>query len=186
MDESAQIKCGYCGWLMSNYCQNIYEHECFQGYDENEHLLSIDENAVAILVRKEEEDQDSFANSNEEFNERLIMAVLDRPSLYDFRINVKERSKIKKSSLWEEIRNILGGDRSIKDLQKRWKYLRDCYMRSKRKMKEYVPSGSAASASANLKSNFKFFELMKPLDDTFQTKLTVSTLSRQVEESSSK
>jgi hypothetical protein len=57
---------------------------------------------------------------------------------------------------------------SIKKLQNKWKYHRDCYMRAKKKIKQYVPSGSSAS-SANLKSSYRFFEIMRPLDDTFQT-----------------
>lgn len=36
------------------------------------------------------------------------MAVLDR-SLYNHRLNIKERSRLKKSVLWEEIKNIVGG-----------------------------------------------------------------------------
>ncbi|KMQ85035.1 hypothetical protein RF55_16685 [Lasius niger] len=75
------------------------------------------------------------------------------------------------------------GDKSIKDLQKRWKYHRDCYIRAKRKLKEYVPSGSAATSSANIKCSYKFYELMRPLDDALETKSTVSSLSDKDEES---
>lgn len=37
------------------------------------------------------------------------MEVINRPSLYDFRLNIKERTKLKKSALWEEVRNTIGG-----------------------------------------------------------------------------
>jgi len=57
---------------------------------------------------------------------------------------------------------------NIKELQKRWKYHRDCYIRARKKVKQYVPSGSAAT-STNLKSSYRFFELMRTLDDTLQT-----------------
>lgn len=55
---------------------------------------------------------------------------------------------------------------SIEELQKKWKY-RDCYIRARKKMKTYVPSGSGALPS-NFKSSYRYFELMKPLDDTLQ------------------
>ncbi|KYN04955.1 hypothetical protein ALC62_04165, partial [Cyphomyrmex costatus] len=102
-----------------------------------------------------------------EFDECLIMAVMNRPSLYDHWLNIKQRSKLKKSALWEEIKNTINS--IIKDLQKRSKYHRDCYIRARKKMKEYVPSGSDVS-SANFKSTYRFFDLMRPLDDTLQTK----------------
>jgi len=56
---------------------------------------------------------------------------------------------------------------SIDELQKKWKYYRDCYMRARKKMKTYVPSGSGALLS-NFKSSYRYFELIKPLDDTLQ------------------
>jgi len=142
------------------------------------------------------------------------MAIMERPPLFDHRIDVRERSKLKKKALWEEIKNILGGillthilfnkfsntvitrnygfnnnflchisqeylrnkiklcaystgTMSIDELQKKWKYHRDCYMRARKKMKTYVPSGSGALPS-NLKNSYRYFELMKPLDDTLQ------------------
>ncbi|XP_011858189.1 PREDICTED: uncharacterized protein LOC105555759 [Vollenhovia emeryi] len=100
------------------------------------------------------------------------MAVIDRPPLYNHRLNVKERSKVKKAALWEEVKKTIGSNLSIKESQKKWKYHRDCYIRARKKVKQYVPSGSDASA-VNVKSNYRFFELMRPLDDTFPTTLYV-------------
>jgi len=57
---------------------------------------------------------------------------------------------------------------SIKDLQKKYKYHRDCYIKTRKKIKEYVQNGSSTS-SANVKLSYRFFDLMKPLDDTLQT-----------------
>jgi len=48
-------------------------------------------------------------NFNTDFDENLIMAVMERPALYNHKLNLKERSKLKKSALWEEIKNTLGG-----------------------------------------------------------------------------
>jgi len=66
-----------------------------------------------VAVRKcETESVESLASSqnfNTDFDENLIMAVMERPALYNHKLNLKERSKLKKSALWEEIKNTLGG-----------------------------------------------------------------------------
>ncbi|CAL1685161.1 unnamed protein product [Lasius platythorax] len=109
--SSIQVKCGYCGWLLANEYQNIFDHECFKEYDETFDLLNIDENSVATIVRKESETQEDTEPllpsqfSNIEFDEHLIMAVIDRPPLYDHRLNVKERSKLKKAELYGKKNN---------------------------------------------------------------------------------
>jgi len=58
---------------------------------------------------------------------------------------------------------------SIDESQKKWKYHRDCYARARKKMKTYIPSGSGALP--NFKSSYRYFELMKPLDDILQAEL---------------
>ena len=34
---------------MAHQCQNIFQHECFEEYDENKYALNIDENNVATM-----------------------------------------------------------------------------------------------------------------------------------------
>lgn len=58
-------------------------------------------------MNKYEETEVSSQNSNIDLDERLITAVLDRPPLYNYCLNVKERSKVKKTALWEEVRNTI-------------------------------------------------------------------------------
>lgn len=48
--------------------------------------------------------------------------------------------------------------------KKRWKQLRDSYVKAKPKDNEYIPSGSAAS-SKTLKIGFSLYNQMKFLDD---------------------
>lgn len=62
--------------------------------------------------------------------------------------------------LWKFI--ILGV--SVDLLKKRWRQLRDDFTRAKKKQKVYIPSGSGADALPP-KSTFKYFELMRFLDD---------------------
>ncbi|XP_020286279.1 uncharacterized protein LOC109863682 [Pseudomyrmex gracilis] len=47
------IRCGYCNWLMSSQCENILDHTCFKGYNDETDAVHIDENNTAIIGRKE-------------------------------------------------------------------------------------------------------------------------------------
>lgn len=70
-----------------------------------------------VAVRKSEiQNADPLSlsqNFNTDFDENLIMAVIERPSLYNHKLDIKERSKLKKSALWEEIKNTLGSKSNI-------------------------------------------------------------------------
>ncbi|XP_072761900.1 uncharacterized protein [Anoplolepis gracilipes] len=70
------------------------------------------------------------------------------------------------------------GNMNVVTVKKRWKYLKDCYMKDKKKNNEYIPSGSAASATQ--KSSFRFYETMSFLSDCMETRQTVSTLSKNL------
>ncbi|XP_018311185.1 uncharacterized protein [Mycetomoellerius zeteki] len=72
--------------------------------------------------------------------------------------------------------NISFSEKDVENVQKRWKQLRDCYIKSKRKMKEYLPRGSAARSTKNAKSTFRLYEQMKFLDDVLDKSVTVSSL----------
>lgn len=54
-------------------------------------------------------------------------------------------------------------EHDVEKVQKRWKQLRDAYVKAKRK--EYIPSGSAAQRSQTSKKTFKLYNQMQFLDD---------------------
>ncbi|XP_025162721.1 uncharacterized protein LOC112590456 [Harpegnathos saltator] len=90
--------------------------------------------------------------STEEF---LIACVAQKPALYDHRLPITERTLVKKNALWQEICNMMGGTMDVGTIKKKWKYLEDCYMKDKKKINAYIPSGSAASATRE--SSFRFY-----------------------------
>lgn len=57
-------------------------------------------------------------------------------------------------------------------VKKRWKYLKDCYMKDKKKNNEYIPSGSAAPVTQ--KGSFRFYESMSFLNDCMERRQYVS------------
>lgn len=97
------------------------------------------------------------------WEEAFIRHVQNRPPLYNLRLPLSDRTNAKKNQLWKEISNIYGGELSPEDLQKKWKYLRDCFVRAKKKVTAYRPSGSQATPAVD--PGFRHYELMKFVDD---------------------
>ncbi|XP_019889701.2 uncharacterized protein LOC105286854 [Ooceraea biroi] len=111
-------------------------------------------------------------------DELLIEAVRSKPGLYDFRVPASTRTMLRKNALWVEVSNILQGSLSPEEAKARWKYLRDNYIKTRKKVKAYIPSGSAAPCTVTeKKSKYQYYELMKFLDNSLQTRPTVSSLT---------
>ncbi|XP_024866994.1 uncharacterized protein LOC112451568 [Temnothorax curvispinosus] len=172
MDE-IRHKCGYCGWLF-RFTTNFTDHECFKNYIEDVDRINIDENYVVTIV-----ENNPTVVGKENLNELLIEAVRSKRGLYDFRhVPASERTTLRKNALWMEVSNILRGSLSPEEAKARWKYLRDNYIKARKKVRAYIPSGSAATvANTNFKSRFQYYELMRFLDDSLQTRPTVSSLT---------
>ncbi|XP_031329750.1 uncharacterized protein LOC116160637 [Photinus pyralis] len=107
-------------------------------------------------------------------DELLISLVYARKPLWDFRTPVQERHGLKLKKLWEEVAVLLGGQ-LIDAVKKRWRQLRDDFMRARKKHKTYVPSGSGADHLPP-QPTFKYYELMRFLDDT-ENMTTISNVS---------
>lgn len=56
-------------------------------------------------------------------------------------------------------------ENNIELVQKRWKQLRDSYVKAKRKVTEYIPSGSANCSKTSKIQGFRLYNQMKFLDD---------------------
>lgn len=62
------------------------------------------------------------------------------------------------------------GNATIKWVKNRWKDLRDAYIKAKKQVKAYVPSGSDIATAKKLKQpSFRFFECMQFLEVTLAT-----------------
>ncbi|CAG9769731.1 unnamed protein product [Ceutorhynchus assimilis] len=115
------------------------------------------------------------SQANTSFEEQLIKYIQERPALYNPGLPLLDRTHSKKMALWGEIANLFGGKYAVVDLQKKWKYLRDCYTRAKKKVKEYKPSGSEATAPPN--PGFSYYELLKFIDDGASSQRTVCSVT---------
>ncbi|XP_018360030.1 PREDICTED: uncharacterized protein LOC108759203 [Trachymyrmex cornetzi] len=131
---------------------------------------------------EEVEEIDKFSSSSN-LDEILIDLVHARRALWDYTIPVKNRTKLKKDALWQEIENILGS-LTVAMAKQKWKQLRDSYIKARKKMQGYVRSGSGAEAAHPPKSSFSHYERMRFLDDTVSTVPTINSLQHLLPSSS--
>ncbi|KAM0734473.1 hypothetical protein ACS0PU_011944 [Formica fusca] len=156
---------------------DLLQHSCFNEYNEAINTIIIDENNVVTIGNKPSIDVIDNLSQSEEAeittDELLIACVAQKPALYDHRLPLADRTLFKKNALWQEICNMMGGIMDITTAKKRWKYLKDCYTKDKKKSNEYIPSGSAALSTR--KNTFRFYEAMNFLSDCMETRQTVTT-----------
>ncbi|XP_031327643.1 uncharacterized protein LOC116158914 [Photinus pyralis] len=179
MDQ--MYKCGYCGFFLNSFCENLLEHDCLLNIfvegehdlvEDNKKVLTIVEKGTSTVVGSSSVTKDA---PTESFEELLITYVQDRPALYNITLPLSERTVGKKNALWMEVFNLFGGKYTIEDLQKKWKYLRDCYIRARKKVTQYIPSGSGALQKVD--PGFRHYALMTFLnDDTTSTQRTVCSV----------
>lgn len=150
------------------------DHDCFKHYNEEVDHISIDENHVVTILQT----NPTVVNRRENLDELFIEVVRSKRALYDFRVPASKRTMLHKNALWMEVSNILQGSLSPEEAKARWKYLRDNYIKARKKIQTYVPSGSAATGNITAKkTRFQYYELMKLLNDSLQTRPTVSSLT---------
>ncbi|XP_077282093.1 uncharacterized protein LOC143908344 isoform X1 [Temnothorax americanus] len=191
MMSSAIAKCGYCGWLLK--MDNILKHSCFGLFDATCQVFSVDEAGKIVMTdinlmetTGDESLNDVTENENnalepQEVDEELISIVQQRPALYDPRLPLQERTKLKKKDLWQEVSNCLGGAYSPIDAEKKWQYLRDCYTKARRnfkKIQSIEKRSGAAGTSVNKrnKPSFRYYDAMNFLNDTLEYKETCTSL----------
>ncbi|XP_051175585.1 uncharacterized protein LOC127290814 [Leptopilina boulardi] len=175
------IKCGYCGEII-NFTRETLEnlpknHGCFQHFDQDEHGFSIDEKMVVTLVNLKTPES-PVPMSDIDLSDAIIYEVQKRPALYDFKnINVKERTKLKKKDLWQQISCCMKGVLTAEQIETKWNSLKKQYLEA-RKNEKHLPSGSAAKRK--LKKVFPFMKQMEFLNDMQIFDSTISSLKPSV------
>ncbi|XP_063929640.1 uncharacterized protein LOC135141956 [Zophobas morio] len=75
---------------------------------------------------------------------------------------------------WTEIQNTVGLQYSLDYIQKRWKQLRDEYVRARKKVMAYKPSGTEGEES--VRPSFKHYTSMTFLNDVLDRAPTISNI----------
>ncbi|XP_071650031.1 uncharacterized protein [Temnothorax longispinosus] len=184
-------QCKHCNFLLPQKNFNLTEHSCFADIDFVKEDIYVDDANVIFrsLVKNNKEDgtteKTSVKHKNKEdklwglYDEILIEGV--RTRLWNHTIPVKEKGSLSVKEAWLEISKELEDKFDVYSIKKRWRNLRDCYIKARKKMTAYTPSGSAASTSDKKKDGFRFFDQMQFLNDSIISRLSVSNVSKESE-----
>ncbi|KAF5288968.1 hypothetical protein FQA39_LY03847 [Lamprigera yunnana] len=155
--STEQYYCDLCGYVSKEFLCEHFTRENFQS-----------ENECSITESNIEE-----SSSNNTIEELLISLTEVRQPLWNTRLPITDRSKGIKENLWIEIYNALEKKYSINFLQKKWRNLRDTYVKAKVEIEVYTPSGGP---SKTLKKKWKHYDLLKFLSETVAPKRTATNL----------
>ncbi|KAF5296839.1 hypothetical protein FQA39_LY12357 [Lamprigera yunnana] len=155
--STEQYYCDLCGYVSKEFLCEHFTWENFQS-----------ENECSITESNIEE-----SSSNNTIEELLISLIEVRQPLWNTRLPITDRSKGIKENLWIEIYNALGKKYSINFLQKKWRNLRDTYVKAKVEIEVYTPSGGPSKTS---KKKWKHYDLLKFLSETVAPKRTATNL----------
>ncbi|XP_071578814.1 uncharacterized protein [Temnothorax nylanderi] len=187
-------QCKHCNFLLPQKNFNLTEHSCFADIDFAKEDIYVDDANVIFIASVESNKEDgttkktSVKHKNKEdklwglYDEILIEGLRTRPCLWNHRIPVEERSPLSVKEAWLEISKELEDKFDVNSIKKRWRNLRDCYMKARKKVTAYKPSGSAASTSDKKKdAGFRFFDQMQFLNDSIISRPSVSNVSKEPE-----
>ncbi|KAF5271244.1 hypothetical protein FQR65_LT17671 [Abscondita terminalis] len=155
---------------MDSY-QGIWCNEC----DTNIDVSNVCEHFVVEDIEGEPTESENGSAST--FEEILIGKIQNMPALWDSRLPLELRSKSIKDKLWLEIFNCLEGQFSIDIIQKKWRYLRDTYLKTKTDLETYIPSGSGRTKTKKI---WKYYDALKFLSDTMDPRPTKTNLISSV------
>ncbi|KAK5643274.1 hypothetical protein RI129_007119 [Pyrocoelia pectoralis] len=174
-------KCGYCGWLIEQHCEDYLQHHCFANKTKLGEPLQLmsDENNILTMYVPDDLAAAGASEAHGCMEETLISEVMTRRPLWDHSTSRAERHQAKLKDLWNEIFNIFEGKFDVEYLKKKWRQLRDEYMRARKKEKTYIPSGSGADAHG-FKTKFKFYALMTFLSDSLEVHPTQSNITEDL------
>ncbi|XP_011170962.2 uncharacterized protein LOC105203770 isoform X2 [Solenopsis invicta] len=135
-------------------------------------------NTVAVNTLQDE--PMDFETKKLAMEKQLIDEVFRRPSLWNFKLPLVERSPQVKKKLWEEVFEAMGGTFSIDTLKRKWKSLSDSFrIHSK---KEQAINGSAATATSRKKS-WVHLERMKFLRDLQLQSKIINNIELELQDS---
>lgn len=131
--------------------------------------LDLQEHEEQNIADSSQRNSQAYQLSQDELEEYIIVAVQNEPCLWNPRIPVEERTKLKKQQAWASIKAQLNDRYSVADIEKNWTDLRSKYISVRSQSRSYRPSGSAEISPAvemSIKHEFKHYDLMEFINDT--------------------
>ncbi|XP_043470201.1 transcription factor Adf-1-like [Leptopilina heterotoma] len=114
----------------------------------------------------------------EDLNSLLIRLVQNHPIIYD-KASKHYKNNFKKKEAWEQIvlafNTKVRSDITADQAFKRWKKLKDIFVKERTKIKAYIPSGSSAQCHTE---KWMYYDELIFLKDIVDHKSTVSSFQR--------
>ncbi|XP_022179008.1 uncharacterized protein LOC111039719 isoform X2 [Myzus persicae] len=141
------------------------------------------ENKVSLLS-SDDDVGDKVKNREIEFDltSSLISAIKVRPPLFDHRMILTERSEAIKNILWNEVYAELNGLITIDELKKKWKYLKEKYVRERQKPKKSENTRKGRRTKWLHYSHLSFLEEVITCPDKKTTSILNSSLNNTYSE----
>ncbi|CAG9814584.1 unnamed protein product [Phaedon cochleariae] len=117
---------------------------------------------------------------NIEQEEVLITLVFERRPLWDHTLPLSQRSKAIKDKLWLEINRMMNGVWSLDQIQRKWKSMKDRYLKLKSEYSEHVPTGSGRDKAKKI--TWKYYGMLTFLSSVNVPRKTVSSLHEETAE----
>ncbi|KAM0731598.1 hypothetical protein ACS0PU_001140 [Formica fusca] len=153
--------------------EELKKHTCFSNYP----YICVDENGYLCPQREDETiiyepaSSHSTATVCEDIEELLISNVKKRRELWDHTLPITKRSRNVIATHWQEISKELNGILTPDAACKKWRYLKDSYMRIRNDVTK-KKSGLAVSKPVK----WKWYEYMKFLHDTQDSHNTATNI----------
>ena len=80
-------------------------------------------------ARKLPESESLPISTEENLEVKLAEAIQARPALWDHTLPLKQRAKDIRTKLWREVYNEINGEIPLEKLEKKWKNLRDTFLK---------------------------------------------------------
>ncbi|XP_030753849.1 uncharacterized protein LOC115880711 [Sitophilus oryzae] len=150
---------------------------CGEGNCNHMTLATIKTFETETDTQNDDQTQSDHANANNisTFEELLIANVEVKPILWNSKLKLSQRGKPEKDKAWLEIAEFFDKKYSIPYLQKKWKNLRDQFVKVKGEEEVYVPSGSGVESKK--KRTWKHYESMKFLKDCLAPRATITNIT---------
>eukprot|EP00102_Acyrthosiphon_pisum_P021367 XP_016658577.1 PREDICTED: uncharacterized protein LOC107883322 [Acyrthosiphon pisum] len=135
---------------------------------------------MAEFEHEEHSNTSSLSENNDdddnEFYTNLISAINERNPLWDHRLPMADRYEPIKQMLWNEIYVALNGIYPIEILKKKWKYLREKYVREKKK-----PASGAAGGKKKIWCHMQSLHFLNDvITSNYKTTSNIPSLTENI------
>lgn len=152
----------------------VYEHSCYMEAERSNEWDETSSDVESQILTGTAGIKDRQGGQQEE---KLIALVFKRRPLWDHTFPLSQWSKCVKDKLWVEIQKMMNGVWSLDQIQRKWKSLKDRYLKLKTEFCDNIPTGSGRDKARKI--TWKYYEMLTFLSDVNVPRSTISSLYQE-------